>query len=114
MSTAFESLSAVDFTAAGAPDVTVIAPDTGDLAGPAESAASGAQSTLGAQFGALVQTTLDGFTRAQHAEAQVAAGQGSLLEMSVERARADAVLNILTAATSRVATDVSTFTNMAV
>ena len=65
-------------------------------------------------FGNLLQTFANDLQKAQQAESAVANGRGSLLEMSVERARADAELEVAGATISRLSSDLSLFANMAV
>jgi flagellar hook-basal body complex protein FliE len=91
--------------------IDAIVPDTAPsfsvapVAAPAEDAEG---------FAALVDALGAPLARADHAEQAFAAGNGGLLEMVTERARADITLQIATAAAQRGTQAINTILGMAV
>jgi len=70
--------------------------------------------TAASYFADFMQQSANALQKAQSAERLVAQGHGSLLAMSVDRARADVLLSVMSAAASRFSNALSTFANMAV
>ena len=68
---------------------------------------------FGSLTGVLAQAT-GALERAQHAESAFAAGNGSLQEMVFDRARADAILNVASAAATKATQSLNTILNMQV
>ncbi len=92
-------------------DAGAVAPDIGDEP-PAVSALPGAD-PIG--FGTLLDGLNAGgavLEKAEAAENAFAAGTGGLQEMVFERAKADSIVSVAAAASSRVAQSLNTFTQM--
>jgi hypothetical protein len=92
--------------------VTAIEPDSATIAPAAGMTASDAL-----LFGGLIGNYAAAGTalaRAQQAESAFAAGGGSLQEMVFERARADAILNVASAAASKASQSLTTVLNIQV
>jgi hypothetical protein len=99
-------------TAAGAqPDAGAVVPDRGDES-PRVSALT-ASDPIG--FGSLLDSLNAGgaaLERAEAAENAFAAGTGGLQEMVFERAKADSIVSVAAAASSRVAQSLNTLVQM--
>lgn len=73
-----------------------------------------ARPSLGRAFERAVAAAGAAFDRADASEAAFVAGHGSVLAMSIDRAQADVVLSVASAAASRAAQAVTTIFNMQV
>jgi hypothetical protein len=87
--------------------VDVLVPDA-----PAPPNGPGAARAAGGAFSQLVDAAGAILTGAEHAEAAFAAHRGGLMEMVVERARADIALQVAATAAQRAAQSISTLLGM--
>jgi hypothetical protein len=65
-------------------------------------------------FSEFLARSTQAFSAAQKSEAAVIHGHGSILDMSVDRARADALLGVVATGAARFSSMLQTFMNMAV
>jgi flagellar hook-basal body complex protein FliE len=94
--------------------IVPLEPDTALGPGPGPGAAAAGAVPFAAELGRAFDAAGAALGRADRAEGAFLQGRGGLAEMVVERARADAMLSLAAAASSRAAQSLSTILGMQV